>query len=127
MAKKKRGSAPKAKPPTNPQVNSDNSPDARPGISRRTVLKAMGVSAGAMSLDLPHSLVAPVSNPAQQTDPGTPPPAAGGAEAQQAPQIASVADGEFLTTNQGLRVSDDQNTLHDRRTRAEPARRFPFS
>ena len=111
MAKKKRGSAPKAKPQTNPQVNSDNSLDAKPGISRRTVLKAMGVSAGAMSLDLPHTLVAPVSNPAQQTDPGTPPPAAGGAEAQQAPQIASVADGEFLTTNQGLRVSDDQNTL----------------
>ena len=53
-------------------------------------------------------------SPAQQTDPvppPTPPPAAGATDAQQAPQIASVADGEFLTTNTGLRISDDQNTL----------------
>jgi catalase len=114
VAKNKRNGAGKpreaAPPQSEPQSPGASSPEAKGGLSRRDMLKAMGVSAGAISLDLPHAIVSPLANPPQQADPA-PPPAAGGPDAQQAPQIASVADGEFLTTNQGLRISDDQNTL----------------
>jgi catalase len=108
VAKKRWSFIPK---PQKAPAYTDSNPEDKPGLSRRAMLKAMGVSAGAIGL--PHALGAP-GKPAEQTDPvtpPTPPPAAGGADAQKAPQIASVADGEFLTTNTGLRISDDQNTL----------------
>ncbi len=47
----------------------------------------------------------------QQNNDGTGADAPAGVDAEQASQMASVDSGEFLTTNQGLRINDDQNTL----------------
>ena len=49
MAKKKVELHPQGQA-KNPQAHADTNPEAKPGMSRRTVLKAMGVSAGAIGL-----------------------------------------------------------------------------
>lgn len=80
-------------------------------MSRRTMMQGMGLSAGAAGLNLPilrageseqkksTQAKAPVAAANAQTDP------------TGANTVASVADGEFLTTDQGVRVNDDQNSL----------------
>ena len=105
MAKFKRKSTTKPAMQPNSGASGETS---QGGVSRRSVLKAMGVSAGALSID-PRSLATGAA-PLQQTDPNAPPPPPG-ADVQAAPQVVSVADGPFLTTNQGVRINDNQNTL----------------
>ena len=84
---------------------------SKSNMSRRTMMQGMGLSAGAAGLNLPilrageseqkksSQAKAPVAAANAQTDP------------TGANTVASVADGEFLTTDQGVRVNDDQNTL----------------
>ena len=81
--------------------------DEKSTLSRRSMLQGMGLSAGAVGMSLPGVRVGegqqrqgtPENNPSAATDP------------TGATSVASVADGEFLTTDQGVRVNDDQNTL----------------
>lgn len=93
-------------------------------LSRRTVLQSMGVSAGALGLTLPGAALGSQSQEqANQANAQTQPAAvqtqpanaqtqpAAAQDPTSATQVASVADGEFLTTDQGVRVNDDQNTL----------------
>ena len=83
-----------------------------PRFSRRRAIQAAALSAGALA-------VSPVvrSQPAEAATVAIPTPSA---ESQSAveedaltPEVAAppVASGAFLTTNQGLRVADDQNQL----------------
>jgi len=78
-------------------------------LNRRDMMKAVGATAGAVSLDLSSQ-----QKSQGKTDKTPVAAAAAAISAQgtdQTAQVPSVADGEHLTTNQGLRVSDDQNSL----------------
>jgi catalase len=108
VAKSKRETTEKAVQPKSSSDTPGLEQKAKSGLSRRSVLKGMSVSAGALSL-APRTLTG--GAPAiRQTgaDDASPAP---GVDAQAAPQVVSVADGEFLTTNQGVRINDNQNTL----------------
>ncbi len=84
--------------------------ESKSKLSRRTMLQGMGVSAGALGLNLPAARIGDGGHEqANQTDPNTPPATA--QDPTGASTVASVADGEFITTDQGVRVNDDQNTL----------------
>src|SRR3954465_8920197 len=70
------------------------------GISRRQLIQGAGVAAGAMAVGAamrPGEAVAAEAAAA---------PAAGVAAADP-----PVASGRYLTTNQGVRIADNQNTL----------------
>jgi catalase len=79
------------------------------GITRRRLIVAGGAGAAALATG---AAVAAAAGP----PPGTPPPA-GSPPPQQAPTPADpvapppVDSGPYLTTSQGVRISDDQNTL----------------
>ena len=77
-------------------------------LTRRGVMKAMGVTAGAMSMNL-----VPGENEQSPPNPTPVPPASTSIEQGEGQSMATppVDTGEFLTTNQGVRVNDDQNTL----------------
>ena len=78
-------------------------------VSRRTVLQGMGASASALGLNLPGVQMGASSQ--EETNQGnstSPAVAQTPADAQRTPP---VDEGEFLTTNQGVRVNDNQNTL----------------
>lgn len=85
--------------------------ESKSKLSRRTMIQGMGLSAGAAGLNLPSMKAgASEQRPINQANPPT-----AAANAQTDPTgantVASVADGEFLTTDQGVRVNDNQNTL----------------
>jgi catalase len=82
---------------------------AKSKVSRRTMLQGMSASAGALGLNLPSVQMRPRKQEQNNQGNNTVPAAA--QDPTGANTTASVADGEFLTTNQGGRVSDDQNTL----------------
>ena len=82
---------------------------AKSKVSRRTMLQGMSASAGALGLNLPSVQMRPRKQ--EQNNQGNNPVLAAAQDPTGANTTASVADGEFLTTNQGGRVSDDQNTL----------------
>lgn len=82
--------------------------DEKSTLSRRSVLQGMGLSAGAVGMNLPG--VRAGQSQQQQGTPSNNLPA-GATDPTGATTVASVADGEFLTTDQGVRVNDDQNTL----------------
>lgn len=82
--------------------------ESNPKLSRRSMLKVMGVSAGALGVELPrlhsHSGVLTPATMASQRgnlQQAEPPPNTDAAAAKQ----IRVADGEYLTTNQGARAS----------------------
>ena len=77
-------------------------------VSRRSVLQGMGLSAGAVGMNLPGVRLG--GGQQEQTTPDNTTPAAA-TDPTGATEVASVADGEFLTTDQGVRVNDNQNTL----------------
>lgn len=82
---------------------------AKSKVSRRTMLQGMSASAGALGLNLPGVPIRPGKQ--EQNNQGNDTVSAAAQDPTGANTTASVADGEFLTTNQGGRVSDDQNTL----------------
>jgi len=75
-----------------------------PGLSRRAVL---GSTATMAAVPL-AGLGAATPAAAQAQAPAAPAPAAG---KTPAPPGTVMESGEFLTTNQGVRISDDQNSL----------------
>ena len=84
--------------------------DEKSTLSRHSMLQGMGLSAGAVGMNLPG--VQRSEGQHKQTTPSnTTTTPAGATDPTGAPAVASVDDGEFLTTDQGVRVSDDQNTL----------------
>ena len=85
------------------------SANARSKVSRRTMLQGMGASASALSLNLPGVQMGTGSH--EQGNQGNNAIPTAAQDPTGVNTTASVADGEFLTTNQGVRVSDDQNTL----------------
>ena len=75
------------------------------GISRRRLIQAAGVSAGAFAAaPVLQGGLARAAAPAEA-------PASRASEVPVEPGVGLVAGGTRLTTNQGVRVSDDQNTL----------------
>jgi len=86
---------------------SDENKDTK--MSRRDMMKAMGLTAGAVGMNL-----TPGGN--EQSPPPNPtpaPPASSNIEQGNGQPMATppVDTGEFLTSNQGVPISDDQNTL----------------
>src|SRR3954463_12465011 len=91
-------------------MSDDNKSNEKNKLTRRGMMKAMGLTAGAAGINL-------VPGGQEQSPPPNPtpvPPVSNSNTGQGSdPSVGSppVDTGEYITTNNGTPISDDQNTL----------------
>ncbi|MFN8489420.1 MAG: catalase [Caldilineaceae bacterium] len=82
-------------------------------MNRRDMMKAMGLTAGAVGFNTAGMVGAGGHEQSPPPNPTPAPPASSSIEQGNGQPMAMppVDTGEFLTNDQGVRISDDQNTL----------------